>query len=160
MSTVVWDGRTLAADSQATSNGLARKTTKIWANSIRIWAIVGMESHFTELTKWLDAGCDPNNWPSFQTTEDFSVLIVVRRKSNWQGMANAFGAFDVFVYEQRPYPIKLDSAPFMAWGSGRELALGALAAKSSAIDALITACTYDIYSDLPIKHFDGTSLRV
>jgi hypothetical protein len=46
------------------------------------------------------------------------------------------------------------NAPFAAVGSGKEFALGAMAAGKSAADACRIACRFDINSGLPVYQYD------
>lgn len=41
-------------------------------------------------------------------------------------------------------------APFHAWGNGRDIALGAMAAGASAEEAVEIACRFDVYSRGPV----------
>lgn len=43
--------------------------------------------------------------------------------------------------------------PYMAWGSGAHFAMGAMAAGSSAFDAVKIACQLDPYSREPVEQF-------
>lgn len=44
-------------------------------------------------------------------------------------------------------------APFLAWGTGKDFALGAMAAGKSAAAAIEIACQFDVYSAAPVEAF-------
>ena len=113
MSVVAWDGKTLAADCQATCADLKTKTKKIFQVGKYILGFSGDEDKVQQLLAWYKDGCKYEDWPKFQ--ED---------KERWTRMIIA-STEGVFMYEQTPYPMPI-LADFTAWGSGRDFAIGAM----------------------------------
>jgi hypothetical protein len=142
MTTVVWDGRRLATDRQVHSNGVRESITKIvtlekYAGGRDvIGACFGDLVSGLALVDWYKSGADPKQWPQ-QPAEanDRACLVVVNPRVSPL----------VKVYFREPFPQVIED-PFMAWGSGREFALGALAMGADAKRAVEVACEFDIYS--------------
>lgn len=112
MSVIAWDGRVLAADRQVTIGSLSTTGKKLveWEGSAIAWT--GDMAAGLVMLAWWKAGADFDKYPPSQLTDDWSRLIV----------ANKDG---VVMYERLPAAIEcLDQ--FMAWGSGRDFALGAM----------------------------------
>lgn len=131
MTVIAWDGKTLAADRQATSAECRREVKKIYrlANG-SLASFCGSESGARELLSWYEDGADPAKYPPLQATQDWVRLILVTKKG-------------VFEYEQRPVKQPL-LEKFFAWGSGRDFAIGAMAAGASAKRAVEIANRYSV----------------
>ena len=126
MSIVVWDGKTIAADRIATSGSLKIRSSKIRRLSNGdIVAWTGSASGGIAMANWWESGADPNTFPPSQKTDDWSRLIVVSKGK-------------VFSFEQVPVKIP-EMNPFMAWGSGQDFAMGAMAYGASAVEAIKVA---------------------
>ena len=134
MSVVAWDGKTLAADKQATNSGLRVTTTKLRRlkdhNSDTVIAWTGDQDHGETVALWYSRGAIPADWPECQKDRDAWARLIV---------ASPSGAF---FFERQPVPIKVEDK-FAAWGSGRDYALGALACGKSARQAVEVACRFD-----------------
>ena len=131
MSVVAWDGKTLAADCQATCAGLATVSKKIYLNETYIIAFTGDDDKGRELLAWYERGATVSEWPKSQDDKDrWTRLIVVQTNG-------------CFMYEQTPYPIPILS-PFTAWGSGRDYAVGAMQAGLNAREAVEVANLHSI----------------
>lgn len=130
ISVVAWDGKTLAADKQATCAGLRFKTTKIRRLSTgEVLAWTGGIEYGAMIAQWYELGADPEKWPKFQADkENWSRLIV----------ATASG---VRVYEQQPIAFVVEDE-FQAWGAGRDFALGAMWMGASARQAVEITCRF------------------
>lgn len=132
MSVIAWDGYQLVADKQASNNGRIEVATKlIQLHDGRFgmatyagW--VGTHSHGLALAKWFAEGADPAKWPSFQTRENWTRLII-----------GVYGK-GVWVYEDIPERDFVES-PYLAWGSGGDFAMGAMANGASAATAVTIA---------------------
>jgi len=142
MSVVVWDGKTLAADRQATLNNTkcqTRKITRLPSGDLLAW--VGNSESGLALLKWYLSGADPETWPEVQKGDDWSRLIVVHKGKVWE-------------YEQTPVKIPLHQK-FGAWGSGSDLAIGALAMGADAVQAVKIASKFNIYCGLGVDHYEA-----
>ena len=138
MSVVAWDGRFIAADKQATNSGLRIKTTKMRKlNSGEITAWTGDQDSGLALARWYEAGASHEKWPDFQ-----------KDKENWTRLIVA-GPRGVVFFEQQPEPQVVEE-PFMAWGSGRDFAMGALAHGATAEEAVIITCRFCITCGLGV----------
>lgn len=88
------------------------------------------------MAEWYEAGADPKLWPKSQEGEDWARLVVLSEGK-------------VFEYENTPVRQPL-IAPFMAWGSGADFAMGAMAAGCNAARAveiasgLCASCGYGV----------------
>ena len=131
MSCVAWDGKTIAADKQATCSGLRFKTTKLRrlaTGEVLSWT--GDQDSGEMAAKWYEDGADPEKWPECQKDKDMWSRLIV---------ASASG---VKVFERQPIATAIEDE-FMAWGSGRDYALGAMARGASAQEAIETAMKFD-----------------
>ena len=129
MTTVAWDGHTLAADRQMGG----------WMNVSKIFKlkdgrhIAGCGPTFDaicEIVRWMGAGSDPSKKPDIPTDDAPDLLIV-----------DAKGAVTWVTW---PYTTGMKiSEQFIAIGSGREYALGAMATGANARRAIEVACRFD-----------------
>lgn len=86
---------------------------------------------------WYERGCKHEEFPACQRDKDlWSRLIAIPYRSQ--------GNRQLVYYEQGPEPIPF-YGPFMAWGSGRDVAMGALAMGADARKAVEIACKYNVY---------------
>lgn len=141
MSVVAWDGKTLAADRQATSCGLRTATHKArrLANG-EVIAWVGDKDYGQALALWYERGRDAAAWPEFQNDkDDWSRLIVA-------------GESGVRTYERQPIEL-VDLDAIQAWGSGRDYALGAMAMGADAAEAVQVACRFDANCGMGVDIF-------
>lgn len=138
MTTVAWDGTTLAVDRRATVGSFAYTASKAhkikrpgFASEIVAWS--GSQETGLALAKWYEFGMDMTLWPKRdQDSESWSRLIVVTVSG-------------IVAYESLPIDVQ-NLEPFMAWGTGRDFAMGALACGKTAREAVEVACRFDIYS--------------
>ena len=138
MSVVVWDGRYLAADKQATCADMRIVTTKIRRlKSGEIAAWTGDQERGLVLARWYEDGADCEKWPTFQRNkEDWARLIIV-------------SSCRVCFFEMEP-EAQLVEEQFMAWGSGRDFAMGALAKGATAEEAVAIANRFCITCGLGV----------
>jgi len=137
MSTVVWDGLSLAADSSISGNGVKiGKVSKIKRVGDDLVAFVGSYERGLLLWQWYEDGAKPEDWPAWQTEQDFTTLIVVKDRK---------------CYEYESFPVAQHIDGPRAFGSGWQLALGALAMGANAEDAVRAAARYDIYTNDDVK---------
>lgn len=134
MTVIVFDGKTLAADRQATAaGGRVYPATKL--RRVRrldgdyLLGGDGCLSQLLELFAWFEAGAEPADWPKSQVPEGFTFLWVVSPSGKaWH-------------YEETPIPVPCEAKVFVS-GAGGELALGALAMGATARKAVEVACLY------------------
>lgn len=132
MTVIAWDGKTLAADRMSTCADMPRITRKLRRlGNGEVAAITGDEDMGCRLIRWYEDGADPAKWPESQRGDNWSRLIVL-------------SADGLKFYEREPHPMRcLD--PFMAFGSGRDFAMGAMAMGASAEEAVNVACRFNIF---------------
>jgi len=125
MTVIAWDGVTLAADKQASSNGMIRTVTKIF--KLPDGSLFGGSGDFAfilQMYEWLQDG---EKFPEAQRDkDDWQPCFVISREG-------------VFVYERAPCPIRYEDF-FFASGSGRDFALAALHCGKTAREAVELAC--------------------
>jgi len=132
MSVVAWDGSVVAADKRACLAGAAMTVTKIWRQPDGIvFATTGDLSFGLAAIQWWKDGADPKAWPPFQTTDDWARVLIFEPGQR------------PYCYERQPVRQVVED-PFMAWGSGREFALGALAMGADARRAVEVACQFNV----------------
>ena len=131
MSVVAWDGRLVAADKQGTTAGLRITLTKMRRlPSGEVLAWTGNQDFGLTVAQWYEDGADMMQWPACQNDkDDWARLIVIANKR-------------AKVFERQPFPIVIEDE-FMAWGSGRDYAMGAMARGANAQEAVKIAMRFD-----------------
>jgi len=131
MTTIAWDGTTLAADKRAVNGSIIFTTTKIKRINGQLVAGAGQMATILEVFDWLERGGYVDEFPSVQRDDDtWSPILVITKDKR------------VLKYEQTPYPIEYEDKTF-AMGSGRELALCAMYCGKSAKEAVEIASIFD-----------------
>jgi hypothetical protein len=135
MTTIAWDGRTLAADKQSTSGGTPTPTTKIFEaispdGERWIYGCSGQSAMCQEFTRRLNAGL-----PMTDMT-DFDVLAVDPAGGVWWASHN-------LVWSRM-------QVKNWAMGSGADYALGAMAAGASAAAAIDIAMRLDVNTGIGV----------
>ncbi len=126
MTIVAWDGKSIAADRQSTCAGLKEAVIKIKVtDNGTLMAATGSYGGGLILMDWYDKGAKPEDYPDFQKDDDkWCRLIVIDREDQIPK-----------IYEQHPVPLYFEDR-FSAWGSGRDYAIGAMAAGATAEEAV------------------------
>lgn len=142
MTTIAFDGKTMAADKQSVggSRKYQQHGCKIRAGSYHgqpaLFSGAGTIVYCDAVIEWLQAGMPDEGRPEMPTNPDsFTVLV-----------ATELGLFE-YIDSLRPLalgPLK------WAIGSGAEYALGAMAAGASAKRAVEIACTLDVNSGMGV----------
>lgn len=135
MTTIAYRDGVMAADSLSTSDGIAMGTV---AKAIRredgaMCGAAGSTSLIRALLAWFENG-EGGDKPDLKDNGAQALIIRPTGSTEWH---DEFG-FHVI------------SAPFFAIGSGRDVALGAMAAGASAEEAVEHAIRFDINSGGPI----------
>lgn len=129
MSIVAWDGRSMAADKLCVSADMRTTSTKlVRLQSGVLLAWVGESGGGKALLDWYLGGGMRDKWPDAQKTENWTRLIVAE---------NGYVSF----YEREPFSQRVEES-FMAWGSGRDFAMGAMAMGASAKEAVEVASRF------------------
>lgn len=141
MSTIAWDGYTLAADKQATSGNLKAKCSKMLSlNDGTVLATAGSLAEGYSLFDWYVEGADRDMYPGFQNDSE-----------RWTSLIVALPNGKCFEFEQayHPLPVKGKSA----WGSGRSYALAAMEMGADAVKAVKVASKFDPSTGLGIESY-------
>jgi ATP-dependent protease HslVU (ClpYQ) peptidase subunit len=129
MTTIAWDGRTLAADKQSTWGGTPTRTRKIFRakhpdGRVMIYGCAGLTHECQAYTRWIDGEIEK---PDFT---DISILSIDQKGRIWYANQSMLWAR---IITKR-----------WAIGSGCDYALGAMAAGKSAADAIRIASKLDV----------------
>ena len=134
MTVIVWDGESLATDRQANDGSMKWEAEKAWyitnkaTGKICIVTGVGTLGYIIQLRDWFANGMET----ALDITPNMAELIVV----DDEGLC-------VFSGEKTYSPVRL-KAP-MAFGHGREYAMGAMAMGANASDAVTIANEYSLH---------------
>lgn len=142
MTIIAWDGKTLAADKQMTWADMRSTVRKIRRlENGEVIGATGDSGKCLSVLDWYEQGAEPEKWPKCQTSDDYARLIVAR-----PGKGLVY--FDWLPIEQ---PI-LD--PFMAFGAGRDFAMGALAMGAGAAQAVEVASRFSASCGMGVDAFE------
>ncbi len=130
MSVVAWDGKVLAADRRSLYGDTITTVRKIFKTPAgEIVALIGDLDFGMTIKRWYEEGCKRESWPQSQKDERLWVRMIVANGLN------------IVFYERTPDPVEVID-PFMAWGCGREVALGAMAMGADAVKAVEIASQF------------------
>jgi ATP-dependent HslUV protease subunit HslV len=134
MSIIVWDGKTLAADSQATNENLGYgKMSKIWRHGDVLLAGVGQSQALLAIRNWIECGAEPSTFPKeYMDRTERTCMWVINRNGT------------IARIEDGPFLLQRHDKMF-ADGSGRDFAYGAMEMGADAEAAVRVACKFDIY---------------
>lgn len=141
MSVVAWDGKTLAADCQGMIGDMRVRTTKIFQRkSGAVMATVGDMAAGLELIQWFDQG---HPYQAFPRDKEHEAVLIVAEGGRVRKCSGV--------------PIWIDVCePFMAWGSGKEFAMGAMAMGASAREAVEVACRFCVSCGIGVESFEAS----
>ncbi|MFC4158692.1 hypothetical protein [Chitinimonas lacunae] len=140
MTTVAWDGTTVAADTQANNSGLRSRTKKLHRlQDGRIYAFSGEIQDGRAVYDWLNGG---EKSPKPAVSSSFVALLICPN-------GHAYTIEDKLVL----LPV-LEG--FRAIGSGRNFAMGAMAVGADAVKAVAAAIQLDVYSGGDIETLTST----
>lgn len=129
MSVLAFDGTYFAADRMMVNSGYCHPCEKLFKtvrNGVEYYyGFTGNYDAFAELIAFYFYG-EP--WPEFQKSDKWTRLFVVRK--------GALGDVAAFEYQQSPKPIELPVAVPIAFGAGRDYAIGAMLAGKDAREAV------------------------
>lgn len=143
MSVIVWDGKTLAADRQATN--CDRKITlskirRLSDGTLLAWTDGTGEG--AAMARWYEEGADPEKLPDFQNDDDNWARLVVVQLS---------GKFITFEKHGEHFEV-LDR--FTAFGAGADFAIGAMAMGADARKAVEVASQFSTVCGMGVEAFD------
>lgn len=148
MTTIAWDGKTMACDSCWAMNG-TQTTSMTKLERLSSGAIIGAagDGDIRALLALIDKIKMPNKLPTRHELaalrSEFLVLLAFPRGQVFHlGSGGEEGRYDAQIWPA--------NRGIAAAGSGADLALGAMAAGKSAREAVAIACRFDINSRLPV----------
>lgn len=143
MSTIAFDGKTMAADKQSTDNSIRRSCSKIRRiTSGELLAGCGPHGMVNVMMAWYENGADLTKYPAGQLDkEDWAILIVVNPATG-----------KCVEYGKHPAIMEFDASPW-AWGSGREFALAAMHCGYDATRAIGVAAHFDTNTGIGVDVF-------
>lgn len=141
MTTIAYRDGVMAGDSLITSDnvrcGYMRKIAR--RDDGALCGVCGSASLLRAILAWFLSGEPADGRP--QITDNDACFIIVRTNGRVES------------HDQRGFSD--DTAPFFALGSGRELAMGAMAAGATAIEAVRAAAKLDIRTGGTVSHVVG-----
>lgn len=139
MTTIAWDGRTLAGDTQATSSGMVRrlpaKVFRIEKGAGHVlFGACGLDQDMHLVVQWIAGGMLPIDRPKLDEDSFAGIYI------------DSTGACRL---ESKLIRLPMIDR-FHAIGSGRDFAMAAMHLGKSAREAVEVASEFDIYTSGPI----------
>ncbi len=146
MTTIAWDGKTLATDSRAThgdvveSDGIKKLfRLKLSHSKYAACAVCGDYVQALKIIEWVEAGMG-DDFPEID--KDRSASLICLRKSK---------TLDIYRSVDKGFPLPHKGA--YADGSGWELALGAMDNGATAVNAVKIAIGRDIHSGGKVQSY-------
>lgn len=134
MTTIAWDGKTLAADRRSVYGGCIQETCKVFRAGDCLVAGAGEFSFILAMVDWVRRGRIPEGFPASQ-----------RDKDDWQPVMVVDAENRVLIYERTPHGIPWQK-PFAAIGSGKPFALAAMHLGRTASEAVAVAAEFDPFT--------------
>lgn len=135
MTTIAWDGKTLAADKQATWNDVARATTKI--RRAKNGELLGFSGSALMQEPWFDWVENGGDFPEPPKDCGGNMLRI-----------HLDGSFTLYCGDK--YGTTYDAGQTFAIGSGADFALAAMEMGKTAKQAVKLACKIDLNSGLGV----------
>ena len=146
MTTIAWDGKTLATDGRATNNDVVENdsTKKLFKIKGGIHgyvscAICGNYVDALKIIKWIKSGMT-DDFPEID--KETSAAVICIKKNN---------TLDIYRSANKGFP--LPHKGIYTDGSGWEIAMGAMDAGATAIEAVKIACRRDVHSGGKIQSY-------
>lgn len=127
MTIIAFDGTLVSADRAGFFGNLRSPTTeeKLFILGQHVYGFCGQLRLMPPLLDWVRNGADPKNFPSFLEADQRTSSCLLR--FNQHGECTSFSA-------DSPYPE--EEPKKWAWGSGEQIAIGAMAAGADAPNAV------------------------
>lgn len=146
MTVIAYDGRYVAADRQATNNGMLASVTKLFRHGRQVLAFSGGPSHGMELVVWFKGGAYPDKYPREKDDKISAHLYVFE------------AGVPVKCFETGPIPFLIEDTHFTA-GCGRDYARAVLELGFSPVTAVEIASRLDAYCGLGVNVIDLKELE-
>lgn len=137
MTTIAWDGKTLAADKRTSFGCMHATVTKVHRMPIgpyqgALVAGAGPALLIQEMLRWIATGAEPQTFPAANRNEDKCCCIL---------MVTPEGR--LLYFDSTPDPMTIENEKW-AIGSGRDFAMAAMFLGKDAIEAVVIASALDI----------------
>lgn len=130
MTCIAYKDGILAADRMTVSYGNSKgQTTKIFQFGTEALGATGSLIQGRVLMNWYREGADPKVFPKTDKDDEWARLIVATADS-------------LIWFDNTPIPQELEGRKFAAFGSGADIALGALFIGASAVEAVGAASEF------------------
>lgn len=141
MTTIIWDGKQMIADTLMSWGGTKLKGVKAFQHQDVLIGISGDYVSGAAFVLWVKSGMALDAWPSEIKKENCVALVVHK-----SGLVQRF--------EGSPYPTPVLEA-YTAIGSGTDFVLGAMAHGATALEAMEIAKKLDVGTggELTVLHF-------
>lgn len=143
MTTIAYDGRTVAADSMGVSGAyrVPGAYQKIRRVGERVYGLAGYPGWFDAWIRWYEDGADPKSAPHCNIESDNTGSFIVFERGR------------AFVFTSHvPYPSEIFAPD--AWGSGCDFAIGAMKAGADARRAVEVAIDCDPHTGGEVQVID------
>ena len=139
MTTIAWDGITLAADTRSVCECTPIRVSKLFRIGHLVYAGVGNLAECHVIAAWLAAGAPPSDRPRCEDDGRCGLLLDLRtgEASRLIGKAQVI---QIPILE-----------PFEAMGSGSQFALAAMALGKTAVEAVKFAMRFDVFTGGPVE---------
>ncbi len=141
MTTIAWDGQTLAADRMISYGDSCYEITKIQKFEDYFIGTTGTTIFGLQMVEWFKQGAIKEKFPSTIGESVYNQMIVIDKSKT------------IFLYECGYIPVKIESKQ-IAIGSGSSYALAAMKTGMSAIEAVRLAIELDIYSGFGVDSLE------
>jgi hypothetical protein len=137
MTTIAWDGKTLAADRMMVAGGLKLTARKLFDCGAHVYGGSGSAAEVTEIAEWIRSGADPAKAPAFEESSHYG--LVVRRT-------------DAAIFYVMGKKVQLIATfdKHAAAGCGQDLAIAAMATGKSAVRAVNFAARFNAFTGLGV----------
>lgn len=134
MSIVTWDGKLLVCDRMGVNNGMQTEerkckvfTAELGTGTVVAWT--GPLGKGLAMAHWYSEGEIHGTFPACQADRDRWARLIVAHKNR------------IYYYEQVPFKLEVIGR-YMAWGAGRDFAMGAFHQGANAAQAAEAACQF------------------
>lgn len=139
MTTIAWDGKTLAADRRMTWGNTISQTNKLFRVTGNIFtdALIGISGegdHYPTIQHWFNVlNCDTTKYPESQTdkTRDVGCTILMITQD-----------LKIWTFGLSPHPMRVEDSQW-AIGSGMDFAIAAMYCGQDACSAVRVASIFD-----------------
>lgn len=128
MTVIAYKDGILAADKLSSAGGVRGTVTKLFTLGDMALGVCGTMTLALECVAWIRDGAQPDKVPTFQLTEDFQVLMLIKDKKIW-------------LYEQGVCPMLMENK-YYSVGSGSSFAMAAMWSGKSAVESV--QCAIDL----------------